>query len=91
MLILSEDKTQIQNIMKKEDEMKLTKEQQEFIEAFLSETGFEIWNGGCTHRMRTMVFDEGVAVCEYHDPLHPIKEYKSVQAAVNFMLKIDEE
>jgi len=69
--------------------MKLTKEQQEAISNMLDETGFEIWNAGCTHRMSSD-FD-GYNVCEYGEPLHPIKQFKTVQGALNFLMRKDEE
>lgn len=71
--------------------MKITKEQAEFLENFLNETGFEIWNASCTHRLSCNWSTEGFRVCEYHNPLHPVKEYKTAQAAINFLIKKDDE
>lgn len=70
--------------------MKITKEQAEFLENFLHETGFEIWNGGCTHRLSCNWSTEGFRICEAHDPLRPVKTYKTAQGAINFMIKEDE-
>ena len=71
--------------------MKITKEQGEFLLDLLNETGFEIWNAGCTHRMGASHTDDGFKVCEYHNPLHPVKEFKTAQGAINFLTKKDEE
>ena len=72
--------------------MKFTKEQEDFIEDFLQETGFEIWNSGCTHRLScTFAMNKRFGVADYDDPLHPIKEYQSLQRAIDFMVKKDEE
>lgn len=71
--------------------MKITDDESYFLERFLNETGFEIWNAGCTHRMNVQFSDDGFRVCEQHDPLHPVKVYKTAQGAINFMIKKDEE
>ncbi len=71
--------------------MKITEEESYFLERLLNETGFEIWNAGCTHRMRADSREDGFVVCEYDNPLHAIKVYKTAQGAINFMLKKDEE
>lgn len=69
--------------------MKLTKKEKEFLENFLNETGFEIWNAGCTHRMSASHGDAAVKVGEYHNPLHG-KEYKDINSAIKYMQKQDE-
>ena len=62
------------------------------VQSFLSETGFEIWNAGCTHRMKvSMAGDDEFEVCTYDDPLHPEKEYKTLNGAISYMQKKDEE
>lgn len=70
--------------------MKITKQFEQELESFLNETGFELWNAGCSHRMSVSYADDGFKVCESSDPLHPIKIYKTAQNAVNFMIKQDE-
>jgi hypothetical protein len=65
-----------------------TKEQAKAIEDFLEENCFEIWNAGCTHRLQSNHSDEGFIV--YDAYLTPVKKYKSLNAALDFMIKKDE-
>lgn len=69
--------------------MKLTKEEKTFLENFLNETGFELWNAGCTHRMSVSCATNNIRVSDYDNPLAG-KEYKDMNAAIKFMQKQDE-
>ena len=69
--------------------MKLTKSEKQFLENFLNETGFELWNAGCSHRMSVSCATENIRVSTYDNPLRG-KEYKDMNAAVNFMKKQDD-
>lgn len=70
-------------IKTKKEKIALNPEQKQFLEDFLNETGFEIWNAGCTHRMSVSPSNDGVRVCGHDDPLHPIKEYKDINSATD--------
>ena len=70
---------------------KLTKQMQEGIFNFLYNSGFEIWNAGCTHRMNVGHGEKDWGVCEASSPLHPVKEFSTLDGALNFMQKKDEE
>ncbi len=66
--------------------MKITKENEDFIEELLSETGFEIWNASCTLRLNCVsARNKRFAVCNYDNPLHPVKEYDKLLSAINYL------
>jgi hypothetical protein len=69
--------------------MTITSEQEDFIEELLNETGFEIWNAECTHRLSTFAHSRRFAVFEKSDPLHALQEYDTFRGAINFLLKQD--
>lgn len=70
---------------------KIAKEMQDSLGDFLYSTGFEVWNAGCTHRMRSGGgFESDYHVCRYDTPLQPAKEYKRLDGALSFMQREDE-
>ena len=69
--------------------IKVSKEASAEIDALMNEFGFEIWNAGCTHRVISNYAIDGFGVCESHNPLNPIKVYKTLQGALNFISKQD--
>lgn len=67
---------------------KISKSTAEEIENFLAETGFEIWNAGATHRMHSNYSTDGFEVCTFS--FHPVKTFKTLKGALQFMEKQDQ-
>lgn len=57
---------------------------------YMNETGIEIWNASCRLRVSSGLSDDGVWVCPYDDPLHPLKEYKTLESALKHINKDDD-
>lgn len=62
----------------------LTQQEENFLEELMYNTGIEIWDAGCTQRL--IMGNDGVRLCEYHDPLHG-KEYKTFAGALTALTK----
>lgn len=69
--------------------MKIKKETDQMMEDFLSESGFELWNSSATRRMSVNgASEKRFAVHDYS--FTEVREYETLQGAVNFMMKEDE-
>lgn len=69
---------------------KLAKQMQEGIFNFMYDSGFEIWNAGCSHRMNVGHGEKDWGVCTSDNPLHSEKEFNTLDGALNYMRKQDE-
>lgn len=71
--------------------MKLNKLEDKLIIDFLYSNELEICNSSYTFRIIPDQSDNALNVCKWHDPLHPIKSFKTVKNAVNFINKENNE